>query len=181
LSTTNTVTAPAITANPTIGNTSPALGDPVTITAGAGQAFSASSAVTFSPGGTAVVLNQTASTLTIIPGPSSSGPASVSGIVLTTHQGDALGTFTRTSTNSITVPPVVGNFVVAGVLFGEVTLTVPGMEFIEDPVVYIGGRAATTTGVAGDGSSMTFLAGAGPGPVTVDGLKFDAAEGVLNG
>src|SRR5690606_5080504 len=73
LPTAATITVPEDPSSPSLSTTAPALGAPVTITAGPGQQFSSNSAVSFDPGCAAVVTARTATTLTILPRPGTGG------------------------------------------------------------------------------------------------------------
>lgn len=168
----------------TLGNilseTTPDVGELITVNAPTDLSFTAASTVSFATGGLATITERTGKTLTVLPPPGSSGIATVTGVIL--DFSPTLAPRTLSGTDQITVPPVSGNFTGAGTLFGSVTLAIPGLKILPNAVVKIGGRAATTQNVAADGSSMTFLAGAGPGPVTVDGVEFLAVPGTtING
>ncbi len=174
LASASTITVPADPSSPTLSHTAPDLGTPVTITAGPGQAFSANSAVSFDPGGAAVVTARTATTLTILPRPGSGGVATVTNVILTDGEAELLGTFTRTTSNAFTTPvPAVtvisGTWSNAAPAVGTpVTFTSAQFKFLPTVAVNWGGRGAAVTAISPDSSSITVLPPVGvSGPATI--------------
>ena len=155
--------------------TSAGIGDPVTITAGAGEAFTADATVHFpNEAGTsqleAVKVSQTATTITVLPVPGSAGVATVDGVVLTPGDADVLGDFTLTSTEELTVPPVESiplTFSNPTPAAGElVTISAAGVMFHPDLVVEIDGDEAFVVSVAADSLSAVILPPIGGDPST---------------
>jgi hypothetical protein len=172
LSTDDDVVVPAV-APVTLSSTSPAIGEAVVVTAGAGQEFSADATVTFpnadgSAQLEAVKVSQTATTITVLPIPGSNGPATVHGVILTPGEAELLGEFEISSEAELTVPSVESIplvFSTATPAAGQtVTISAAGVEFHQDLAVSFGGDDAFVVSVAADGSSAVILP-----PTGVDG------------
>jgi len=163
LPTAATITVPEDPSSPSLSTTAPALGAPVTITAGPGQQFSSNSAVSFDPGGAAVVTARTATTLTILPRPGSGGAATVTNVVLTDGEAEVLGTFTRTTSNGFTTPvPAATSIPVAysstsPAPSAPVTVTATGFKFLPNVSFTFGGTAALVLNVSADSNTVTIL------------------------
>ncbi|HRP09245.1 MAG TPA: hypothetical protein PLL69_12240, partial [Gemmatimonadales bacterium] len=150
---------------PALSHETPGLGVPVTVTAQGGTAFSANSAVSFTPGGAAFVTNRTATSLTFIPAPGSEGAATITNVIVPQHDGSELGTFSLTTSNQITEPipapdvhEIPGNFSNPAPAAGQtVTFSAPGFKFLPSTRVQFGNRRAAVTALAPDSSSITVL------------------------
>jgi len=145
LSSTTKVTTPVIdNVAATFSNAAPALVQPVTMTVPAGFTLAATAGLSFS-GKNAIIESRTATTITFVPLPASTGVATVTGVIP-----DAAPMF------SLTLPTIQ-------------TITVPELvplRFTDDPA-----RAPTLTVPAPGGSITIFEAGAyhGPGDCCFDG------------
>lgn len=163
LPTAATITVPEDPSSPSLSTTAPGLGEEVTITAGPGQEFTATSTVTFDPGGAAVVTARTATTLTILPRPGSGGPATITNVLLTDGEAEVLGTFTRTTSNGFTTPvPAVteisGNWSNANPAVGApVTFTSAQFKFLPTVQVRWGTRQGAVTAISADSSTITVV------------------------
>lgn len=144
-----------------VGSATPALGEPVTINAPANLSFTDGSTVTFTPGGAAVIVEQTAKAITILPRPGSEGAATVTNVVM--DYAPTVSPRTLVSTNTISVPAVTSAPVSfsATTALTPVTMTVPGFVLGSNVSVSVGGMLARVVSVAADGSSAQVILPAG--------------------
>lgn len=148
--------------------TAPALGDPVTITAPDGQSFTTTgtgaTTVSFSIGGTqtnAIITSLTSTSVTFIPLPGSTGPATVTGITL--NFAPTLAARTLVTSNEINVPAVASApaTVSAGGVNQPRTLTAAGFKFLPDFSMTVGGVNVIVLSVAADSNSAQVVVPAG--------------------
>jgi hypothetical protein len=171
-------TIPALSLGNALGTTTGlAAGNPIVITAPAGMVFSQTSAVTFTTGTVGIASRSADSTtITVLAGPGLSGAATVTKVGLI--KGAVLGTFTLTSTNSVS--PAVANVTVAPTTlstaapaFGaSMTVQLGGsLRFLAGSKILIGGRQGYITSVSADSSTATFTPiGGSNGTVTYTGI-----------
>jgi hypothetical protein len=169
-----------------ISDPTPALGQAITLTLPAGLKLLPESLVTLNIAGTSVLprnrtLSADSSVITFTPPPNSDSVVVVNGIVpsrLAVCCGTVpgypllLSTTAKVTTPVIdSVPSNVSNATPAGGEEVTLTRTDPNFTFLPETQVLVGADTATTTAVAGDGSSVTFIPGVGmAGALTVAGV-----------
>jgi hypothetical protein len=158
---TDSLVSPAIALGNALSTTSTNFGVPVTITAPAGLVFSKTSAITF-PTGTIVVASRAAdsTSITFIPGPGVSGPATVTKVGII--KGQAVGTFTVATTNTLTTPALVSVPTTVStttpVLGTPMTVTLGGgFRFTKTSTITFGGNAVVILATSADSSTATVL------------------------
>lgn len=173
-----TLTSGGISGSPTINiepsntgalsATAPALGEPITINAPDGQSFtttgSAATTVSFDVGGTqqeAIITALTATSVTFLPLPGSTGPATVTNITL--NFAPTLAARDLESSNEITVPAVasIPAVVVDGGVNLPSTVTAAGFKFLPDFSMTVGGVNAIILSISADSSSAQVVLPAG--------------------
>jgi hypothetical protein len=162
-----------------LSSTAPALGEEVTITAPASLSFTDESEVSIPGGGDAVIVSQSADAITFIPIPGSSGPATVTGVIL--DYAPTLDPRTLETTSSIDVPAVnsIPLQFSATTPLTPVTLTATGFRFESGFSLSLGGLDAWVESVSGDGTSATVVLPAGQtGNPVVSGVHLSFLESV---
>jgi hypothetical protein len=119
-----------------------------------------------------VITGRTATTITFLPRPGTTGAATVNGVVLTAGEAEALGSFSVASSNTITVPgvaAVVGTWSNPAPAAGAtVTFTGTGFKFLPTVQVRFGTKVAAVTAISADSSTITVLPPLGVnGPATI--------------
>lgn len=142
-----------------LSSAAPALGESVTITAPANLSFTPASTVTFTPGGAAIITEQTATTITFTPRPGSSGPATVTGVVM--DYAPTLAALTLTTSNEVSVPAVTdipGTFsTTSPAAGGTFNFTSPGINFRQNTQVKFGNRVGAVVGLSADLHTITVM------------------------
>jgi len=161
----------------TFSNTSPALGESITMTMPAGTMLTAGSVITF--GGAKVNIVSVApdgsSVILFVPPNLTATPATVTKVALT---GNPALTFTLQTTEGVTtpvvdaVPSTLSTTTPAGNEAVTLTSTDPAFTFAATATVLVGSSTNTfISSIAADGSSITFFAPTGvTGNVSVNGV-----------
>jgi hypothetical protein len=152
-------TTPATLDTP-LSTTTPNIGDTVTVTAPAGLEFDpANSEVTI--GGTAAaIISRSATAISFVPAPGSTGPVSVSEVTPTYAP---VGPFEVPTNESITVPPLPAftfTPTTAGAVGDTITVTAPGaFRFSPTSAPTISGASVVNLGPSTDSLTLKFLIG----------------------
>ena len=155
----------------TFSNQLPVFTENVTVTAPAGFSFTDSSTVSFPGAPTPIVIGNTGSTLTFLPGPNTSGKATITNIVPAYAPALSLDFTTVDTIATPRIDSLDAAFSTTTPTSGQqVVMTAPaGFIFQPTAAVTVAGTAVIVNSHAVDGSSITFQVVPGTvGPVVVD-------------
>ena len=164
----------------TFSNQAPALGETVTLTAPAGFHFDPDSGLTFASGPLPINVSVAAdgSSLTFLPGPNTSGSATIAGVIPTYAPTLRLSVTTIETLATPIVDTLDATFspTRAPAQNQNVVVTAPaGFQFTPTAALSVNGQAPIIVSRAPDGSSITFLPQPGSaGSVKVDSILISA-------